>query len=267
MSKFTKLSERLQSLKSTPSNVFFKPPYDKKVTIRIVPNPHADKSNIPLDKACFVVDWHYNIAGHRSLVCPGTYGESCPICDLAEEIRLMGGKDNWNIFRKLQAKMRIYSIVLVRGKEEDGIKLWGYGVTISDGLSEKFDDPDWGNIASPTTGRDIKVWSVKAKTAANESDFDKPKMDVLPTQSKLFEKKEDIIKLLEDIPNYLNPEEGPFKIMTNQELRDIVAKLANEPTEESASYEEDLDDVTNEDSDDQFDDLSNELDDILGDLD
>ena len=263
----SRLAQRLQSLRrGTDGNSanFFKAPDDgkTKANIRLVPYP-ALKGQPPI----IIVGWHYNVAGHRSLICPReTYGEPCPICDLAEEIRSMGGQDNYSIYKNLKTKLRFYSPVLVRGQEEDGVKLWGYGITICDALIEKFDDPDWGDIAHPSTGRDIKVWTIPTGSAGNDTDYAKPKMDVSPTQTKLLVKKDDIVKLLGNIPDYLDPENGAFKPMSYADLKGIVAKLAD-VEDDSESVEDSYDEFTKSTDSDDSDDsnLSDQLDDLLGD--
>lgn len=221
-----KLAKRLAKLRdkntTTPAkNVWFKST-DEKVKIRLVPYPHDPDGN-PFLEASF----HYNIAGVRSLVCPNeTFGEPCPICELAEEFRTMGGKENWKMYNNIKAKQRSYSPVIVRGKEEDGVKLWGFGVTIYEELLEKFMDPEWGDLSDPMNGRDITVWTVLRKTPGNDSEYDKPKMDVSPNKSPLFQKKSDVVKLLENIPDFLNDGET-FKTRSYQELQDIVRKMTN----------------------------------------
>jgi len=259
----SKLAKRLAKLQDknsnqgTGRNIWFKST-DEKTKIRQVPYPH-DKDGNPFIEASF----HYNVAGNRSLVCPKeTFGDPCPICELAEEFRTMGGKDNWAMYNKLRAKLRTYSPVLIRGKEEDGVKLWGFGTTIYESLMEKYIDPDWGDLSDPRTGRDLTVWTIPKKSPGNETDYDKPKMDVSPNQTQLLPKKTDIVKLLEDIPNYLNDGET-FPVKSYQELQDIVRKLSNiEDDAPESSYK-----ATPEkdgDSDEDDSDLNAKLKALLG---
>ena len=262
----SKLAKRLAKLQDKNSNqglgknIWFKST-EEKTKIRQVPYPHDPDGN-PFIEAYF----HYNIAGNRSLVCPKeTFGDACPICELAEEFRTMGGKDNWATYNKLKAKLRTYSPVLVRGKEEDGVKLWGFGTTIFEALMEKFIDPDWGDLSDPKVGRDLTVWTIPKKSPGNDTDYDKPKMDVSPNQTQLLAKKTDIIKLLEDIPNYLNDGET-FPVRSYQELQDIVRKLSNvednDPVE--VSYKSTAVAESNEDDDDDSSALNEKLRKLLG---
>ena len=231
-SRLAKRLARLQERKGGGSgkNIFFKAPDDgKKATVRLVPYPH-DENNEPF----LEIGWHYNVGGHRSLVCPReTYGDPCPVCELAEQFRNMGGKDNWRIFKNLSPKLRYYSPVIVRGSEDEGIKLWGYGTTIYEDLISKFMDPDWGNLADPMGGRDVKVWTIPKGAAGNDTDFAKPKMDVSPSQSQMLSKKSDMKTLIENIPDYLGDGES-FKAMSYQELQEIVAKMADFDEDDSS---------------------------------
>lgn len=272
----SRLAERLKKVqdrkKGGGSKNFFKSPKDGSHTsIRQVPYPH-NEDNMPFIE----VGWHYNVAGHRSLVCPQeTFGTPCPICDLAEQFLSMGGKENWQIYKKLSAKLRYYSPIIIRGQDEPEVKLWGYGTTIYEELLEKFLNPKWGNLADPVEGRDIEVWTIPKGKAGNDTDFDKPKMDVEPSPSKLLEKKSDMAELIKTVPNYLEDEET-FPVKSFNELKTVVAKLADievpedvnlEVSEPSVSSEvvEDLPEKDNEgDTSGGDDELDQELADLLG---
>ena len=258
-SKLAQRLQRLQEKSSGGSNIWFKSGEEKQ-KVRLVPYPHED------DGSPFIeVYFHYNVAGQRSLVCPKeTFGEPCPICELAEEFRGMGTKDSWAQFKKLAPKLRTYSPVLVRGQEDAGVKLWGYGVTIYEALVEKFLDEDWGDLSDIKEGHDLTVWSIPAKSPGNDSDYIKPKMDVSPKTSVLLKKKADIVELLEGIPNYLEDGET-FPVKSYQELQDVIRRLTNEDAyddDDSVSYSaESVDDDDEEDGDE----LNSKLAAMLGD--
>lgn len=261
----SKLANRLKKLQEKSSggkNIWFKSS-DEKKKIRLVPYPHTS------DASPFIeVYFHYNVAGNRSIICPKeTIGEPCPICELAEEFRNMGTKDAWKTYKSLAPKLRTYSPILVRGEEDKGVLLWGYGVTIYEALIEKFMDPDWGDLSDVKTGRDLTVWTVAKGSAGNDSEFDKPKMDVSPNQTPLLAKKSDIVKILEDMPDYMN-DGATFPIRSYQELQDVVRKLSNvEDEEEESSYaaptEESDDDESTADEATDDDDFRKKLKNLL----
>tara|TARA_R100000773_G_scaffold34241_1_gene29225 strand:- start:217 stop:711 length:495 start_codon:yes stop_codon:yes gene_type:complete len=59
--------------------------------------------------------------------------------------------------RKIEPKMRTYVPVIVRGKESEGVKFWGFGKTIYSELLSIIADPDYGDITDLMNGRDIDV--------------------------------------------------------------------------------------------------------------
>ena len=62
-----------------------------------------------------------------------------------------------NEAKKLFARKRYYSPVLVRGNESEGVKIWAYGKTAYETLLGYVLDPDYGDITDPQTGTDIKL--------------------------------------------------------------------------------------------------------------
>jgi len=261
----SRLAKRLAALQEksngTGKNIWFKSTEDKQ-KVRQVPYPHNP------DGEPFVDVWfHYNIAGVRSLVCPKmTHGQPCPVCELADEIREQGTKDSWAMYKKFAAKLRTYSPVIVRGKEDEGIKLWGYGVTIFENLLEKYLDKDWGNLSDVKTGRDLTVWSIPKGAPGNESDFIKPKMDVSPNQTVMLKKKAEIVALIEAIPDYLHDGET-FAVKSYEELQDIVRKLSDaeddyDEDDAGSSYSASTD---SDDSDGDDSTLNDKLSALLGD--
>lgn len=264
-----KLAERLRRLQEkngggTGKNIWFKSSSEKQ-KIRMVPYPHET------DGSPFIeVYFHYNIAGQRSLVCPKeTYGEPCPICELAEEFRSHGTKDSWQQFKKFAPKLRTYSPVISRADDDPEVKLWGYGKTIYENLMEKFLSEDWGDLSDVKEGHDLTVWTIPKDDPANDTDFDQPKMDVVPKPTPLLAKKADIVKLLESIPDYLNDGET-FPVKSYQELQDIIRKLSD--AEDDYDDDDDKDSTVayaseddEDSSDEEEDSLSDRLSKLLGD--
>lgn len=209
-------------------NLWFKPDTTP-TTVRVLPYPHGE-SDIPF----FEVHFHYGVGGVRSQVCNKHYdGSPCDICDLADEFRAASGgngKDdpNFKIFLDLKAKPRIYAPVLVRGKEDEGVKLWGFPNSILQYFVEKAADPDWGDFTHPINGRDVSVQILPKHSQANNSSFDRPSADLKPTTSPVFQDKDQIRELLESIPNFFELDPPCFPFKTQEEVRDCVLKLQSE---------------------------------------
>jgi len=121
-------------------------------TIRILPTKDGD----PFKEFHF----HYNVGKNPGILCPKkNYGEHCPICDFASSLWRDGVDNNddqsKNAAKKLFARKRYYSPIIVRGKETDGVKVWAYGKQAYETLLGYVLDPDYGDITSAETGTDI----------------------------------------------------------------------------------------------------------------
>lgn len=98
--------------------------------IRLLPYPHGDDIFVTLH-------FHYELGDVRQILCPKmNFDEECPICDFCEQLRSWKNKDggdkpeserkmDWEIFKKIQAKARVFVPVVERGKESEGPKFWG----------------------------------------------------------------------------------------------------------------------------------------------
>ena len=184
------LAERLNRVqnKGSGKNIWFKYSEEDQ-SIRILPYKHQDENMSFIE-----VYFHYDIAGHRSIACPEkTLGEPCPICKLAEEFRTMGGRDNWEIFRDMQAKLRTYAPVIIRGKEAEGVKLWGFGKTIYESLLTTCMDE--GDITDVASGHDLNVKQIPVGAPGNDTTYPKPICKVSFKQSPALSKKAELKKL------------------------------------------------------------------------
>ena len=98
--------------------------------------------------------------------------------------------------RKLDAKMRTFLPVVVRGEEAQGVKFWGFGKTVYQELLGFIADPDYGDIADPMTGRDIVVeFKTAEETGAN---FPSTSIRVKPNQTPITEDKEQLKGMIEN---------------------------------------------------------------------
>jgi hypothetical protein len=167
------IRNRLNSLqsKTKKQNNLWKPEPGKQ-TIRIVPY-QFDKAN-PFREIYF----HYDL-GKRNYVSPITSGGTDPVCEFADQLKATGASDDWKMASKLYPKMRTYVPVIVRGKESEGVKLWGFGKTVYTELLGFISDPDYGDITDLQNGRDITV----EFTAGSEGVFPSTTIRVKPAQT------------------------------------------------------------------------------------
>ena len=76
--------------------------------------------------------------------------------------------------------MRVYVPVLVRGKESEGVKFWGFGKQVYTELLGFISDPDYGDITDVKSGRDIVVEFTPAEGAGQ---YPKTAIRVKPNQT------------------------------------------------------------------------------------
>lgn len=122
-------------------------------TIRIIPSEDGE----PLKEKHF----HYNIS-KGGVLCPKrNYGEDCPICEFATSLFREGTPDSQEQAKKLFVNQRFYADVIVRGKEEDGPKIWSFPKSAYKALLETILDEDYGDVTDARKGFDLKVTYIK----------------------------------------------------------------------------------------------------------
>lgn len=245
---------QLNKIDNKKSNLWRPEPGTTK--IRIVPYVH-NKEN-PFIELYF----NYEIA-KKSLVSPISFGNADPIAEFAEKLQKTGDKDEWVLGRKIAPKMRTYVPIIVRGKEEEGVKFWGFGKTIYTELLSIITDPDYGDITDLMKGRDI---TVEFTPPENDQSYPKTQVRVKPNITPATEDK-DIAKKIMDQPKITDVYPEP----TYQELEELLQKWLNvdedadsttdtssTSTESSNSWEESTETKNTSDVSQAFDQLFNE---------
>ena len=214
---------QLQSTTSTKEN-FWKPEPGKQV-VRIVPYKH-NKDN-PFIELFF----HYNLGNNKTYLSPASFGRPDPVDEFASKLKSTGNKDEWIQGKRLEPKMRTFVPVVVRGREDEGVKFWGFGKTVYQELLGVIADPDYGDITDPTNGRDIGIERQTPAEAGNQ--YGKTTVRVKPNQSTITDNK-DLLKsvfdnqadltelytepsyddLKEALANYLNPSDDTSESTT-----------------------------------------------------
>jgi hypothetical protein len=209
------IKNKLNQLNNTDNKkqMLFKPEPGK-TRVRIV--PYVYRKENPFLELYF----NYEVA-KRSLLSPVTNGNPDPIAEFAEKLKNTGDKDDWLQGRKIEPKMRTFVPVIVRGKESEGVKFWGFGKTIYSELLSIISDPDYGDITDLTSGRDIDIeftkptmqgeypkTSIRVKPNVTPATEDKAIAEKIMNQPKI----EDIYpepsydELKELLQTWLNPE-------------------------------------------------------------
>lgn len=179
------ISKKLDSLtsdneKKDYSKIFWKPDFGKS-TVRIVPSHFTPE--FPFKE----IKFHYNI-GKYPMVALSNFGKQDPIEEFVAELKKTSDKDNWSLAGKLSPKTRIFAPVVVRGEEDKGVRLWGFGVTIYKALLSLAEDEDIGDFTDIMNGWDLVVEKTKGNPYPETSVRIKPKQTPLSEDTDLVEK-------------------------------------------------------------------------------
>lgn len=139
---------QLQQVNNRTSNLW--KPTPGKTQVRIV--PYKFNKDNPFIELYF----HYDM-GDRYYLSPQSFGRPDPIEEFATKLKTSGNNDDYKLGKRIEAKMRTFAPVIVRGEENEGVKFWGFGKTVYQELLSIIADPDYGDITDPVNGRDIVV--------------------------------------------------------------------------------------------------------------
>jgi len=207
--------KRFNSLQSNTkkSDSIWKPANGKSL-IRIV--PYKFNKDIPFIELYF----HYNI-NNKTYLSPMSFGRPDPIVEFAEKLKRTGDTDDWKAGKKMEPKLRTFVPVIVRGKENEGVKFWGFGKTVYQDILGYIADPDYGDITDPMTGRDI----VLDVTSAEESNAAYPTtaIRIKPTQTKLSDDPAVVKQLLENQKNITEL----YQELSYAELKSVLENWLN----------------------------------------
>tara|TARA_R110000851_G_scaffold87154_1_gene189876 strand:- start:10 stop:852 length:843 start_codon:yes stop_codon:yes gene_type:complete len=155
------IKQRLESLNKQSNNsgggnnknLFWKPSIGKQL-IRVVPSKY-NKAN-PFSEMMF----YYGIGSKRVMASPANWGEKDPIMEFAKQLRNTNDKENWRLAKKLDAKVRTFAPIIVRGQEDEGVKLWQFGKEVYQEFLNMAADEEIGDFTDIGEGRDIKLTTV-----------------------------------------------------------------------------------------------------------
>jgi hypothetical protein len=253
------IKQKLNSLQNVTSkqNNLWKPEPGTQV-VRIVPYQHNREN--PFIELYF----HYNFGG-KSILSPMSFVRPDPILEFGEKLKSTGNSDDWKAGKKLEPTMRCYVPVIVRGKEDEGVKFWGFGKSVYQELLGFIADPDYGDITDPVAGRDIAV-EFKAADQTGKS-YPETSIRVKPNQTAVTDNKAileklgnqpkvtDIFKeysyeeMTKMLHNWLNPENAESEEKTSTPAK---ASNANKSSIEEEAPVAKVDDVAS-----AFDNLFN----------
>jgi|TARA_A100001011_G_scaffold358236_1_gene403818 hypothetical protein len=213
-----KMKAKLQELesggKSKSDNVWWRP-QEGDQDIRLVPTEDGDPFK--------VYHFHYNLGeGARGgILCPKRqFGDNCPVCDFASKLWQEGTEESKKMAKSLFVRQRFFSPVIVRGEEEQGVKIWGYGKTIYETLLGLVLNPDYGDITDTDSGVDFTLNYTLPKT---KGAF--PQTNLVPKRksSALASSKAGIKEILEQVPEI----DSLFQRKSTTDVKNILEAFLN----------------------------------------
>lgn len=225
-----KIREKLDALKSGGGKKdFFWKPAEGESVVRILPTSDGD----PFKQFHF----HYNVGKERGFLCPRrNFDESCPVCEFATQLYRSEDEDNIKAAKEMFVRERYFSFIVVRGEEDKGIRLWGYGKRVYEKFLNYMLDPDYGDFTDLESGRDMKV------TLSKGAGKSFPDTDVVlkPRETVAVE---DVDSLMESMPDIMDSFERKSTADV-QAILDAALTSSDDPEEasvESAHYGSDSD--------------------------
>ena len=201
---------------SSRKNLTWRPEKGVESVVRLLSFP--DNDGQPFKERWF----YYNIGKNFGLLTPNQFGKPDPIQELINKLREDDTKESYELAKKLYPKMRSYAPVIVRGEEEKGVRLWGFGKQVYQELLETMLDADYGDITDPKEGFDIKVTVSQPPGQSYASTKTRPK----PRPSVLSDDKKQVKEWIEKIPDI----DDLFTLKSYEELEQIINTWLSDPT-------------------------------------
>jgi hypothetical protein len=196
-------------------------------TVRLLPMQNTDGT--PFHERYF----YYNIGNNRGILAPHQFGKPDPIQELINRLHEDGSSNSRELAKKLYPKLRTYAAVVVRGEEDKGPRLWGFGKQVYQSLLNIMLDADFGDITDPLEGHDLTVSMSKhpGRQFATTEVMPRPKVTPLCEDSKVMEEWISGVPDIDDI----------YTLQSYDEIKDTVNNWVssgnNEPSNASDGTE------------------------------
>lgn len=161
--------------------------------------------------------FHYNVGDVGTVLCPVTFGNKCPICELRISLYKNGTDDDKKFAKELKNSWRFYAPIVVRGKTEEQVPMWwAFSRTVYNMIFNLAKNPEYGDISDPAKGTDLDIVVEKPK---KKGEFKKTNVSPKRSASALSDAN-NIDRLINSIPDLMKE----FKVYTYEEIKQIVDK-------------------------------------------
>ena len=120
--------------------------------IRIVP---------PLEgKAHQKIDFHWNVGSSKMIVCPKQFGRPCPVCEHLDRVNNnpASTETQKEQAKKQSAKTRYFLPIVLKNKEFEGAKWWGFPKTVLNSIAGFVKNTKYyGDISDVIQGNDLTL--------------------------------------------------------------------------------------------------------------
>ena len=188
-----KMREKYAALKNRGEggrSAFWRP-QDGDQTIRIVPTADGD----PFKEYWF----HYNLGKHSGFLSPKrNFGEDDPLNDFVRALYRENTEDSIKMAKSLSARQRFFAPVVVRGEEEQGVRIWGFGKQVYETILGLVLNPEYGDITDVQSGIDLTINYGKPAGAQ----FPQTKLTPKRRSTPLFEETAKVQQALDSVPDF-----------------------------------------------------------------
>jgi len=197
-------------------------PQDGEQVIRIVPTADGD----PFKEYWF----HYNLGRNPGFLSPyRNYDIPDSLNSFVRDLFREGTDDSIKMAKDLMARQRFFAPVLVRGEEDKGVRIWGFGKRVYETLLGLVLNPEYGDITDTETGTDLTLKYGKPEGAQFPETKLTPRRSTSPLCNDKLGGPEKCAELLESIPDF----DTLFVRKTPAEVQIMLDEwLAEEPTGE-----------------------------------
>jgi hypothetical protein len=225
LNKLKAMQQQRQNASKGGVSKYLKLPQEGETVVRFLP-AKGDPDAVFFKE--FGEHWIELDSGKKTrVVCPKvTAQERCPICEAVNELYEAGDDESKETARQFKVKKQHYANVIVRGQEDEGPKIYKFGIRLADRIVD--DCVDEGvNISDPTEGFDYRIIKQKVDGFPN---YDRSK----PTKnaSSVADEVDGWLAAADDIHALINSEVKSYDeikaLFSGVETTDVTEEVATE---------------------------------------
>jgi len=219
MEKMRSRRVALDSRNGNNREMFWRP-QDEEKTIPIVPTPDGD----PFKN----YGYNYNVGNTPGFLSPKkNFGDDDALDAFVRKLYKEGTEESIKMAKSLSARQRFFAPVVVRGEEDKGVRIWGFGKMAYEKLLNLVLNPEYGDITDSETGTDLVIRYGKPAGASF------PQTEITPRRrpSLLCEDEAQCAEWLDTIPDL----DSLFERKTPEEVATILDEYLSGNTDDESS--------------------------------